>query len=74
MPFKTPQVESLGVENTLWANTVIASGSAIGCVIYTGSDTRAVMNTNFPSTKVGLLDMEINRLSKVSFLFIYLFF
>lgn len=59
--------EPLGVENTLWTNTVLASGTAIGCVIYTGTDTRAVMNTNHPGTKVGLLDLELNRLSKVLF-------
>ncbi|RUP50299.1 hypothetical protein BC936DRAFT_139704 [Jimgerdemannia flammicorona] len=60
-----PHVESLGVENTLWTNTVLASGTAIGFVIYTGKDTRAVMNTNHPQTKVGSIDREINRLSKV---------
>jgi phospholipid-translocating ATPase len=60
------QVEPLGVENTMWMNTVLASGSAIGFVIYTGNDTRAVMNTNHPETKVGLIDVEINRLAKVS--------
>ncbi|RKO87631.1 hypothetical protein BDK51DRAFT_5631, partial [Blyttiomyces helicus] len=59
------QIEPLRVDNTLWTNTVVASGSAIGLVIYTGRETRAVMNTNFPSTKVGLLDCEINRLSKI---------
>lgn len=59
------QREPLSVENTLWTNTVLASGSAIGFVIYTGKDTRAVMNTNHPKTKVGLLDTEINRLAKV---------
>lgn len=62
------QTESLGVENTLWTNTVLASGSAVGFVIYTGKDTRAVMNTNHPKTKVGLLDWEINRLAKVHML------
>ena len=59
------QIEPLGVENTMWANTVLASGSVIGFVIYTGKDTRAVMNTNHPKTKVGLLDKEINQLAKV---------
>ncbi|KAJ3389301.1 putative aminophospholipid-translocase [Lobulomyces angularis] len=58
-------IDPLGVENTLWTNTVIASGSVIGFVIYTGQDTRAVMNTNFPSTKVGILDLEVNNLSKI---------
>nr|CAG8434925.1 14431_t:CDS:10 [Entrophospora candida] len=64
----TPQVEALNVENTLWMNTVLASGTAIGFVIYTGKDTRAVMNTSHPETKIGLLDKEINRLSKILFL------
>ncbi|KAJ3184441.1 putative aminophospholipid-translocase [Gaertneriomyces sp. JEL0708] len=59
------QSEPLSVENTLWTNTVIASGNAVGLVVYTGADTRAVMNTSFPSTKVGQLDLEINRLSKI---------
>ncbi|KAI9306313.1 protein transporter [Cunninghamella echinulata] len=62
------QVEPLGSENTMWMNTVLASGTAIGFVIYTGKDTRAVMNTNHPETKIGLLDLEINRLAKILFL------
>ncbi|KAF9414264.1 putative aminophospholipid-translocase [Podila epigama] len=57
--------EPLSVDNTLWTNTVVASGNAIGFVIYTGRDTRAVMNTNHPKTKIGLLDSEVNRLSKI---------
>ncbi|KAI8375062.1 aminophospholipid-transporting P-type ATPase [Choanephora cucurbitarum] len=62
------QIEPLGVENTMWTNTVLASGSVIGFVIYTGKDTRAVMNTNHPKTKVGLLDKEINQLAKILFI------
>ena len=61
-----PTVEPLTAENVLWSNTVLAAGSAIGFIIYTGPDTRAVMNTSHPGTKVGLLDIEINRLAKVS--------
>jgi phospholipid-translocating ATPase len=60
-----PAVEPLTAENVLWANTVLASGSAVGFVIYTGPETRAVMNTSHPQTKTGLLDIEINRLAKV---------
>ncbi|KAF8272734.1 aminophospholipid-transporting P-type ATPase [Lactarius quietus] len=51
--------------NVLWANTVLASGNAIGFVVYTGPETRAVMNTSHPQTKVGLLDLEINKLAKI---------
>ena len=60
-----PKVEPLTAENVLWANTVLAAGSAVGFTIYTGADTRAVMNTSHPQTKIGLLDLEINRLAKV---------
>lgn len=62
---QVPTVEPLTAENVLWANTVLAAGSAVGFVVYTGSETRAVMNTSHPETKVGLLDLEINRLAKV---------
>lgn len=58
----------LSIENTMWANTVIASGTAVGVVIYTGSETRSVMNTSNPETKFGLTDLEVNNLTKVLFL------
>lgn len=66
--FDGPQsrVSGLTAENALWANTVLAAGQAVGFIIYTGRETRAVMNTSHPETKVGLLDLEINRLAKVS--------
>ncbi|XP_055987462.1 probable phospholipid-transporting ATPase IIB isoform X2 [Sorex fumeus] len=63
-----PVHESLGIENTLWASTVVASGTVIGVVIYTGKETRSVMNTSNPKNKVGLLDLELNRLTKALFL------
>lgn len=59
--------ESLGLENTLWANTVVASGRATGVVVYTGCETRSVMNNSTPRSKVGLIDMEINNLTKLLF-------
>lgn len=62
---RQPQMSPITAENMLWANTVLAAGSAIGMAVYTGTETRAVMNTSHPSTKVGLLDLEINRLSKI---------
>ena len=55
----------LSVDNTLWANTVLASGTAIGCVIYTGIETRQALNTSRAGTKTGLLELEINNLSKI---------
>ena len=49
----------------MWAGTVVASGRLVGLVIYTGAETRAVMNNAAPRSKVGLLDLEINNLTKV---------
>ncbi|KAF8335952.1 uncharacterized protein EI90DRAFT_2912529 [Cantharellus anzutake] len=60
-----PKVEPLTVDNVLWSNTVLAAGTAVGFVIYTGPETRAVMNTSHPETKMGLLDLEINQLAKI---------
>ena len=61
------QDQPLTVENVLWSGTVLATGEAVCCVIYTGSDTRMVMNTSKPRSKVGLLDLEINTLTKLLF-------
>ncbi|RKP21368.1 phospholipid-translocating P-type ATPase [Rozella allomycis CSF55] len=58
------ETEPLNAENMIWANTVVASGVACGCVVYTGQDMRAIMNTNRPSTKRGKIDLELNNLSK----------
>ncbi|VEN33802.1 unnamed protein product [Callosobruchus maculatus] len=59
--------ESLDLENTLWTNCVIASGQATGLVIYTGPETRSVMNNSAPRSKVGLLDIEVNTITKLLF-------
>ena len=63
---------SLDIENTLWTNTVVASGQALGLVVYTGNETRSAMNTSKPQMKVGLLDMEINTLTKLLFCMVLL--
>ncbi|ODN83796.1 phospholipid-translocating ATPase [Cryptococcus wingfieldii CBS 7118] len=55
----------LSVENVLWANTVLAAGSAVGVVTYTGKETRAVMNTSEAGTKMGTLEKEVNRMAKI---------
>ncbi|XP_072935596.1 probable phospholipid-transporting ATPase IIB [Epargyreus clarus] len=59
--------DSLDIENTLWSGCVVASGQATGLVIYTGSETRSVMNNAVPRSKVGRLDLQINDLTKVLF-------
>lgn len=55
----------LNVDQTLWANTVLASGTAIGIVVYTGVETRQLLNTTMSGVKTGLLELEINSLSKI---------
>jgi len=54
----------------MWSNTVLASaGYCLAMVIFTGKETRANMNAKDPKTKMGKLDLEINRLSKFLFVF-----
>jgi phospholipid-translocating ATPase len=70
--FKEPysdDFEGLRLKHTLWANTTVASGEAIGLVVYTGKESRMQMNISKPSTKFGKIDYEINFLSKLLFIF-----
>lgn len=64
--------EPLTVENTLWANTVVASGRAICLVVYNGDETRSNLNASSPRSKVGTLDLEVNFLSKLLFSLLFL--
>jgi phospholipid-translocating ATPase len=58
----------LNLENTLWSSTVLATDTIVGLVVYTGSDTRSVLNTSTPETKKGVLDGEIQRFTIALFL------
>ena len=60
------QQYGVGIDNMMWANTVLASGPyVVGVVVYTGIETRQAQNTSKARVKVGLLEKEINNLSKV---------
>lgn len=61
--------EFLSLENTLWANTAVASGSVLAIVIYTGKETRMALNSRAPRSKTGKTDLELNFISKILFLF-----
>lgn len=63
--------EPLTLENTLWANTVVASGRAICVVVYNGNETRSRLNASNPRSKVGKLDHEVNRVSKMLFMLLF---
>ena len=63
--------EPLVLENTLWANTVLASGTAIGLVVHTGAETRSAMNSSAaPPSKMATLDLQVNQLCKLLFLLV----
>lgn len=54
------------IDNTAWANTVLASNTTTyAVIIYTGSQTRAALSTSPSRSKVGLLEYEINSLTKI---------
>ncbi|KAG9778560.1 Phospholipid-transporting ATPase NEO1 [Exophiala dermatitidis] len=61
-----PQSAPLTIDNTAWANTVIASSTVTYCgVVYTGRQTRSALSTAPSRSKTGLLEMEINNLTKI---------
>ena len=60
--------EALGLENTMWSSTILASKKIIGIVIFTGNETRVRMNSSEPKVKLGILDLELNLMN------VYLFF
>ncbi|KAI9843023.1 MAG: putative aminophospholipid-translocase [Sclerophora amabilis] len=56
----------LTIDNTAWANTVLASNSTtLAVVIYTGPQTRQALSTASSRSKTGLLEYEINSLTKI---------
>lgn len=63
---QSQQASPLTIDNTAWANTVLASSSAVlAVVIYTGPQTRQALSTSPSRSKAGLLEYEINSLTKI---------
>ena len=61
-----PLAASLSIDNTAWANTVLASNATVlAVVIYTGAQTRQALSTAPSRSKTGLLEYEINNLTKI---------
>ncbi|EQL01675.1 P-type ATPase-like protein [Ophiocordyceps sinensis CO18] len=57
---------ALSIDNTAWANTVIASqGTTLAVIMYTGPQTRSALSTSPSRSKTGLLEYEINSLTKI---------
>jgi phospholipid-translocating ATPase len=56
----------LTIDNTAWANTVLASNATtLAVVVYTGPQTRSALSTSPSRSKTGLLEYEINSLTKI---------
>ncbi|KXH39014.1 phospholipid-translocating P-type ATPase [Colletotrichum salicis] len=56
----------LSIDNTAWANTVIASNATtLAVIMYTGPQTRSALSTAPSRSKTGLLEYEINSLTKI---------
>lgn len=56
----------LTIDNTAWANTVLASSATVlAVVVYTGAQTRQALSTSPSRSKTGLLESEINNLTKI---------
>ncbi|CAK7216272.1 Putative aminophospholipid-translocase [Sporothrix bragantina] len=57
---------ALSIDNTAWANTVIAShATTLAVIVYTGPQTRSALSTAPSRSKTGLLEYEINSLTKI---------
>ncbi|KAL9128214.1 MAG: hypothetical protein Q9217_003060 [Psora testacea] len=76
LPKKTPNIveasdkavisSPLTIDNTAWANTVLASNATVlAVIIYTGAQTRQALSTSPSRSKAGLLEYEINNLTKI---------
>ena len=58
--------QALSIDNTAWANTVLASTTTtIAAVMFTGPETRQSLSTSKARSKTGLLEEEINNLTKI---------
>ncbi|KAF3907827.1 hypothetical protein AA313_de0204786 [Arthrobotrys entomopaga] len=56
----------LTIDHTAWANTVLASSTpTLAAVVYTGTQTRQALSTSKSRSKTGLLEIEINSLTKI---------
>jgi phospholipid-translocating ATPase len=56
----------LTIDNTAWCNTVLASNATtLAVIVYTGSQTRSALSTSPSRSKTGLLEYEINSLTKI---------
>ncbi|KAE8444120.1 hypothetical protein EG329_000902 [Mollisiaceae sp. DMI_Dod_QoI] len=65
-PSSNANSASLSIDNTAWCNTILASNATtLAVIVYTGSQTRSALSTSPSRSKTGLLEYEINSLTKI---------
>ncbi|OIR57176.1 MAG: phospholipid-translocating P-type ATPase [Amphiamblys sp. WSBS2006] len=65
-------LEPLDLENTLWMNTVLTGNLTLGCVVYTGNETRSQQNKTPNKSKNSRLSREMDKIVGVMVLFMIL--
>lgn len=65
-------MEEINIYNTIWANSHLESGKAIGLVVYAGNNTKSQLNWETFHYKHPRLDSEMNRLTYTYFIFFIL--
>ncbi|KPI84886.1 putative aminophospholipid translocase [Leptomonas seymouri] len=61
------QSESMTLESVMWASCVVATGTVVAAVVYTGRETRSALNSTNPRNKSGLIESELNRIATLCF-------
>ncbi|PVV05207.1 hypothetical protein BB560_000276 [Smittium megazygosporum] len=63
----TTQSQGIDINNTIWKDCTLASGSALGVIIYAGKQTRSSLNSSSSRLKIGLFDIDVNFITKILF-------
>ncbi|KAG5491748.1 hypothetical protein JIQ42_01656 [Leishmania sp. Namibia] len=61
------QSESITMENAVWSSCVVAAGTLVAAVVYTGRETRSALNSTGPRNKIGLIEHELNLIAVLCF-------
>ncbi|KRX64046.1 putative phospholipid-transporting ATPase IIB, partial [Trichinella sp. T9] len=61
----------LNVDNVLWTDTVLATGSITGVVVYTGKETQSYLKASSSSSKSSSLEHDMNIITIFSFLLMF---
>ncbi|KAL7718817.1 Phospholipid-transporting ATPase [Entamoeba marina] len=59
-------VHSLDVENIIWSGSTTTSEDTVGIVIYTGKESKAGIDREEPTNKLGATEKELNNLTVMS--------